>query len=249
MHQLKMLVLTDHSNHSSENSLYELVRSMSGHPLSYQIDVASRGLIRNDHFFKEFKTEHIWASQIKGDFSFSKDGKYFKRGLRKVFFPDYDLIWLRLPPPLGESFLFFLMEEFKHHFIINNPSGIYQTGSKSFLMNFQDICPPMRICTSLNDIIEFKKLFPIVLKPFREYGGKGIIRIDGNQVWDGKNQLEFEDLRARLEGKQIEYLGVKFLKNVTKGDKRIVVVNGKIMIFKIATCGLLALQCCYGGQF
>ncbi len=87
----------------------------------------------------------------------------------------------------------------------------------------------MRICTSLENITAFKEQFPIVLKPFREYGGKGIVRIDGNKVWDGKTQLTFEDFKSKLESQPIEYLAVKFLKNVTKGDKRIVAVNGKIM--------------------
>ena len=87
----------------------------------------------------------------------------------------------------------------------------------------------MKVCESLEDIELFKKQFPIVLKPFREYGGRGIIRIDGDTVWQGNQQLSFIDFTKEVAGKQIEYLGVKFLKNVGQGDKRIVVVDGQIM--------------------
>ena len=47
-----MLVLTDHSNHSSENSLYTLVQAMRNHPRCAQIDVASRGYSENHLFLK-----------------------------------------------------------------------------------------------------------------------------------------------------------------------------------------------------
>jgi len=123
----------------------------------------------------------------------------------------------------------FLDEAFPKQFIINAPSGIYEAGSKAFLMNFDTVCPPMKICTSIEDIIQFKKQFPIVLKPFREYGGKGIVRVDGQKVWNGNIEMTFNEFASNLEGGNVEYLGVKFLNNVKEGDKRIVVVNGKIL--------------------
>jgi len=71
--------------------------------------------------------------------------------------------------------------------------------------------------------------FPIVLKPFREYGGNGIVRIDGDKVMEGSQETILEDFLIKYRKNPIPYLGVKFLKNVSKGDKRIVVVDGQIM--------------------
>ncbi|MGB0862841.1 MAG: ATP-grasp domain-containing protein [Saprospiraceae bacterium] len=229
MQKYKVLVLTDHTNHSSENSLYPLVRAMRLHPNTLEIDVASRGNEENHVFFNSLKPENIWAATAENDFAFSADGFFLKRNLKQTKLRDYDLIWLRMPPPLSEVFLGFLINEFPKQFIINNPRGIYETGSKSFLTNFKDLCPPMKICKSINDIIDFKNQFPIVLKPFREYGGRGIVRIDNNQVWEGKNKMSFEAFISNIKNQKIEYLGVQFLKNVGLGDKRIVVVNGKVM--------------------
>jgi len=229
MQKYKMLVLTDHRNHSAENSLYELVRTMSRHQRCAQIDVATRGYKVNDLFFKNHGFKTLFVTKADDSFAYHKDGKSFKKNLRKDSLGNYDVVWLRMPPPLSEDFLHYLAKTFPNVLIINDPSGIYKTGTKAFLMNFQELCPPMRLCQSVEDIIQFKNRFPIVLKPFREYGGKRIVRIDGDRVWEGKEECSFDTFIEKINTSEIAYLGVKFLKNVKNGDKRIVVVNGKIM--------------------
>lgn len=224
-----MLVLTDHTNHSKENSLYPLVKAMREHPRCEQLDVATRANPLNNPFFKEHRSRNLFVSKADESFQFHEDGRSFKKNLRKESMLTYDAIWLRMPPPLSKDFLDYLINEFPNQFIINSPKGIYETGTKEFLTNFSELCPPIKICKSIEDIIEFKNRFPIVLKPFREYGGKGIVRIDDDRVWEGKNESTFEDFISRIQYAKIEYLGVKFLKNVSQGDKRIVVVNGRIM--------------------
>ena len=178
MKQYKLLVLTDHTNHSSENSLYSLVKAMRQHPMCEQVDVASRGNEENSPFFKKNIANQIWVTSVDNRFNFSTDGHSMRNDLRLEKVNHYDFVWLRMPPPLSKHFLRYLKKVFPSQIIINDPDGIYLTGSKEFLMNFQDICPPMKLCKTVEDIIDFKKQFPIVLKPFREYGGKGIVRID-----------------------------------------------------------------------
>lgn len=224
-----ILVLTDHTNHSSENSLYELVQAMRIHPYCAQIDIATRANNLNKLFFEQHIAKGIYVSKADEGFAFSPDGKSFKKKLRRNFLSAYDAVWLRMPPPLSNDFLNFLIHEFPSQFIFNDPKGIQITGSKKFLTHFAEYCPPMKICESIEDIVTFKNRFPIVLKPFREYGGKGIVRIDGSQVWEGAEKSTFKQFVEKNQNKKIEYLGVKFLKKVSEGDKRIVVVNGKVM--------------------
>nr|AWJ66326.1 glutathione synthetase [uncultured bacterium] len=229
MRQFKMLILTDHSNHSSENSLYLLAKAMRQHPRCQQVDVASRGIAQNDFFFKDQIVKPLFVTKVGEDFGYDAAGSFLKNGLRQAKIQDYDVIWLRMPPPLSSEFLHFLIQSYPDQLIINAPMGIYETGSKEFLANFPELCPPMKICRSIEDIVEFKKNFPIVLKPFREYGGKGIIRVEGDKVLEGSEETSFEDFKEQLKDSPLEYLGVKFLKNVSQGDKRIVVVAGEIM--------------------
>lgn len=229
MKKYNVLILTDHTNHSKENSVYALALALRNHAMTNQVDIASRGFSENTDFFNKLQPGNILATTITENFRFSENGRLLRQGLKDVRLSEYDLVWLRLPPPLHSSFLSFMDTEFPEQFVINAPSAIYETGSKAFLMQFQSVCAPMKICRSLEDIIEFKKQFPIVLKPFRGYGGKGIVRIDGDIVWIGDKQITFKEFAATFKEKKEDYLGVKFLKNVSKGDKRIIVVKDKIM--------------------
>lgn len=229
MNKYKLLVLTDHKNHSSENSLYALVRALAANPLCAEVNIASRAMPENEDFFSGKNAIKLSVIKPSADFAFDKSGKIFQEDIHEEFCSSYDWVFLRMPPPIDSSFLDFLSKNFSEQVIVNDPQGIFKTGSKEFLMNFQDCCPPMRICSSLEDIIDFKKEFPIVLKPFREYGGRGIIRIDGDQVWEGKTEKTFSEFLDQNKNVDIAYLGVRFLKNVNQGDKRIIVVNGEIM--------------------
>jgi len=226
---MKVLVLTDHSNHSSENSLYELSRELFSHKAMDKVDVASRKNIENRPFFSCQKVTEIYTTTVDSSFHFDSTNHPLERNIKQHLISEYDFVWLRLPPPLSKEFLDYLEITFPSTVIINRPQAIYETGSKAFLMNFEEVCPPMKICESLDDILDFSRVFPIVIKPFREYGGKGILKIDGNQVSNSKAHFTIEEFSNIYNNAPDKYLAVKYLKNVKKGDKRIVVINGEIM--------------------
>ncbi len=227
MNKYKVLILTDHKEHTQENSLYDLASKLLMHDKTFSVDVSSRAVTKNDGFFNKKLDSLIFATSVNSDFAFSKKEHPLNGGLRAIEESQYDLVWLRLPPPLDKQFLDYLSLRFQNRFIINSPRGIHLTGTKEFLLNFQSVCPPLKICRHINDIIEFKEKFPIVLKPFRAYGGAGIVRIENETVWIGNRKVSFSEFQNQYDN--TEYLGVKFLKNVDKGDKRIIVVNGKIL--------------------
>ena len=87
----------------------------------------------------------------------------------------------------------------------------------------------MKICRTTEDILQFKERFPIVLKPLKDYGGNGLVKIDGERAWIGNEQISFKTFLQHLPKGDLEYLAVQFLTGVTQGDKRIVVVNGQIL--------------------
>ena len=224
-----MLVLTDHSNHSKENSIYALLKELKNHLYCEYIDVASRGIAQNDSFFHELSTKKIFACRVTENFEFQEDGSSFTRNLKQVQLSDYNTILMRLPHPVTLDFLRFLKNNFPEKAIINRPSGILETSNKAYLLNFPEFTPPSRLIKSMEDIESFKSKFPIVLKPLRSYGGKGIVKIDDDTVWEGEIQLPFSEFKTKLKNKPIEYLGMKYLKNVHAGDKRIIVCNKKIL--------------------
>lgn len=226
----KVLVLTDHSGHSTENSIYSLLKEMLLHPQCKSVHVVSRGLEINRNFFYDMNDKSIYGVEIDQNFRFTADGHCYSTGLENVKTSDFDLVFMRLPRPVSDAFLICLSEIFNHAVIINNPKGIIETSSKEYLLSFSNLCPPIQMCNTLNDVYAFAKAFPIVLKPLRAYGGQGILKIDGDKVDDGK---EIHDIGTYFQdGSNFDpegYIGMKYLKNVSKGDKRILVVNGQIM--------------------
>lgn len=229
MGNFKMLVLTDHSGHSKENSIYALLAELKNHPYCKSIDVASRAIAQNQSFFYDLSNQKIFASRVTDQFEFRDDGACFSQNLMEVKLSDYDTILMRLPHPVSDDFLRFLMNNFPEKAILNRPSGIIETSNKAFVLNFPEIIPPSRLIKSIGEIEAFKQLYPIVLKPLRSYGGKGIVKVDGDTAWEGENPIPFSEFKEKLKNQPVEYLGMKYLKNVHAGDKRIIVCSKKIL--------------------
>ena len=227
----RVLVLTDHSGHSDQNSIYAIVNKMNEHLQCASIHIGSRGLPENQEFFQNQKEEKLYISQINENFAFSEDGQYYKYQLRAASTDEFDIVLLRLPRPIEDSFLIWLEKIFARAIILNRPSGIIATSTKAFLLNFPNACPPIKLCKSVDEVLAFAETQPIVLKPLREYGGKGILKINGEVLDDGTSVFDTTKYLQEIENliEQDGYLAMKFLKNVNQGDKRILVVGGEIM--------------------
>jgi len=227
----RILILIDHKSHNETNSLYPLARAFSHHHRVNQVFVASRSDPANQAFFQDPNSLRLLATQVDQEFHFDPTGRQFDRTGSKENLHDFDLVILRLPHPVSEDFLRCLSLEVKPGSIINRPEGLIITGSKKFLLELRDLCPPLRWCRSFEDVNEFHQKFNLVLKPLRNYGGKGIIRIYEGKL-EGQDGYVSNLSEARTYLKELNgdgYLAMKYLENVHLGDKRIVIVNGKII--------------------
>lgn len=229
--QYRILVLTDHTGHSDQNSIYAILNQMSAHPRCHSIDIASRGLKENSHFFDGMHREALLGCSVTSDFRYSKSGNSYKHNLRKLKVKYYDIVLLRLPRPITDDFLSWVAEVFSHAYVVNNPKGIIRTSNKKYLVNFPTICPDLRLCYSIEEIKEEIDKYPIVLKPLKEYGGRGLLKIQSDIIDDGVNEYDTDTylnaLQERIESDG--YLSMRYLKNVSQGDKRILVVGGEIL--------------------
>lgn len=231
MKMYRILALTDHGGHSDQNSIYALLESMLQHEQCASMLVASRGLDINYGFFEGHQRNSLFGSTVGGDFSFTLDGQYFQKGLKKINPKEIDLVFMRLPRPISDDFLLWVEEVFGHAVIVNRPKGIIETSSKAFLLQFPGLSPSMRLVHSVAEVEAYAAEQDIVLKPLREYGGKGLLKIAGGKVDDGTQLYGIADYLPTIEDElqQNGYLAMKYLKNVTKGDKRILVVGGEVM--------------------
>ncbi len=229
MKSIKLLVLTNHKTHSTTNSIYALLTALARHNACSRIDVASAGLSANKLFFKYHLESRLLAAPVSSPFDFSIDGAGYKRQARWVEIMEYDLILLRMPPPANQLFFNFLTTVFPAKRIINNPQGILETGSKQYLLKHQALCPPMKYCQTIEEVEAFAAHFPVVLKPLNNYGGQGIIKSEGKKVWRGNEEIDFDSFALQFEQAGQPVLAMKYLKNVNRGDKRVIVCNGTVV--------------------
>jgi len=232
MNKYKFLVLTDHSKHSNQNSLYALVAKLVQHPQCAQADVASRGNPKNDAFFHKHASDQLWALRADENFSFEEKGQQFLENTTNVSIKDYDVVFMRLPRPTTDTFLHYLKKTAHPNCIfVNDPEGIITTSSKKYLLQFPSCCPPMQLCHSEEEVLAFAEQYPMVLKPLKEYGGKGVVKIVNQVVSDGKEKVPLAAYLQKISPQLQEegYLAMKYLKNVSEGDKRILVVNGNML--------------------
>ncbi len=252
MRKFKILVLTDHLTHNKENSVYDLCNALYEHPQVGQVHLASRSHPANRPFFfnEELSPLAVWI--MKGHISYESGLQEFMNTRTFRAPRDYDLIWLRLPRPIPEGFFAFLERQLDPSSIINRPLGIAETGSKAFLLNFPELCPPMHIVRSTEEIIRLKGEYPIVLKPLESYGGRGILRIEEDRIYEGASESTFEQYLPTID-QQLSaggYLAMKYLKNVDQGDKRIIVANGQIVgaVLRIPPRGAWLCNAAQGGK-
>ncbi len=231
MKKYRVLVLTDHSTHGKNESIYSLLRMMSKHPLCVEISLATRGNSKNSAFFSDFDMPTIFAKRIDEDFYYTEAGDWFEDS-KCVVISEFDALFLRIDRPLTDDQLYKIERNYRELLIINSPGGIVETGSKRFLLNFPELCPDITLCHTMADIKEQLEKFPIVLKPLHGYGGTGLIRIDAKKVFFENKKYNYEPGMALVADylKHSEaMLSMRYLKNVTEGDKRVLVVGGKIL--------------------
>ena len=226
-----MIVLTDHTTHAMQESIYPLLKTMSMNTRCESINVVSRGNPNNDDFFYNYSSTEVYSVRVTNNFIYSLEGDQYIKNTQRNSINDFDILFLRLDMPVKNSFFKFLVNNYNENNIINNPSGIMYTGDKDFLLNFKSICPTMQLCKNIEDILLFKKYFPIVLKPIHSYGGKGMIKIDNDTLWYENVKHQFSDFLPELASNlnKYNYLAMEYLQRVSEGDKRIIIVNGKIM--------------------
>jgi glutathione synthase len=227
---LKFLLITNINSHVETESFYPLVSEIQ--KKSDEIYIIDQGVEENISFFNVVNGAFPFIYKVEEEnFNFHLYKKSHKNTY-KIINIDVDVVLLRVDRPVSDSFLKFIDTFFAKSIVINSPKGIIETSSKEYLFNFKEYCPEMKLCFSLEDVIDFSSMFPIVVKPLKGFGGKGIIRIlEGKIHYENKeiSHNEFCQVINDLLNSEKKCLAVRYLKNIKMGDKRILVVNRKII--------------------
>jgi glutathione synthase len=227
--KLNMLVVTDHSTHAESNSVYQLSRALRHDPRCGNVWVCSRGLVENELFFSGQPGAVIYATPVNDHFEFDVTGSFFHQSIFQLDRNHIDAILVRMPQPVDPVFLFSLEAIVPPSKIINSPEGIVETATKAFLLQVSYLCPAPVLCNNLQEALTLSKQQEIVLKPLYSYGGRGIVRLSTEYCWSANDRQPLDKLSSFLSDSHFPMVAMKFLKNVTQGDKRTIVANWQIL--------------------
>ena len=132
-------------------------------------------------------------------------------------------ILIRQDPPFNLEYISatYMLDIIKNKVkIINNPTSIRNVSEKLFSYKYQKFMPPTIFTQNLNQIKRFIKIHnKIILKPIHGYGGNDIHLLSRFNIKLIKKFIKKHDY----------IMCQKFLPKINKGDKRVFIINGKIV--------------------
>lgn len=248
--RMNLLIVTDHSKHTSTNSLYSLARALKADARCQEVWVCSRGIEANAAFFNGNSKAGIHAVSVGDDFSFSSSGLVFEQHSQPIDASVIHAILVRMPQPVDPAFLFSLEAIVPHDRIVNRPDGIVETATKEFLLQVSYLCPEPVLCHNLSEAIALSLQKEIVLKPLYEYGGRGIIRLSREFCWVANTCYDADQVYSILKEDHFPMLAMKYLRNVQQGDKRTIVAHWTVLgsALRIPAAGQWMCNVAQGGQ-
>ena len=157
------------------------------------------------------------------EFNYNKK-KFFKILKRdKLNLSKCKFILVRQDPPFNLEYISstYILDKIKNKVrIINDPSSIRNISEKLFSVKYQKFMPNSIFTQDIDEIIKFFKINKkIVLKPIHSYSGNDIILLDRFNL----------KIIKKFVKKHNYIMCQKYLPNIYKGDKRVFLINGKIM--------------------
>lgn len=136
----------------------------------------------------------------------------------------FDVILIRQDPPYDMQYITatYILEKISSScLILNNPASIRNCPEKIFVMEFYHLMPPTIISREYKKILSFiKKHKNIVFKPLFGNGGKDVYFLNEK---DPNLNIIIENMLLSRE----HAIAQKFIRKVSLGDKRILLLNGK----------------------
>lgn len=158
---------------------------------------------------------------------------YTEQGTRQVALKDFDAVLMRKDPPFDSEYFYatHLLEQGERDGarVFNKPRALRDHPEKLAIMEFPQFIGPTLVTRDAEDIKRFHAEHrDIILKPLDGMGGMGIFRV-------GPDGLNLGSITETLNRHGAQSLMVqKFLPDIVKGDKRVLIIGGKCVPHSLA---------------
>lgn len=160
----------------------------------------------------------LTVQRVKGD-HFSLDDEV------EVDLSDFDVVWLRQDPPFDMGYItttHILDMIHPDTLVVNDPTWVRNYPEKLLVLDFPDLTPPTMIARDLATLKDFRARHgDVILKPLYGNGGAGVFKLRQ----DDSNLASLHEMFAGINREPL--IMQKFLPDVSKGDKRVILVDGE----------------------
>lgn len=143
----------------------------------------------------------------------------------EVDLSDFDVLWLRQDPPFDMGYItttHILDMIHPDTLVVNDPFWVRNYPEKLLVLNFPDLTPPTMIARDLETLKEFRARHgDVILKPLYGNGGAGVFKLSQGD----SNLASLHEMFAGINREPL--IMQKFLPDVSKGDKRVILVDGE----------------------
>jgi glutathione synthase len=158
---------------------------------------------------------------IKFDYNQKKLFKIIKNLKLNLELCKYILI--RQDPPFNLEYISttYILDQIKHKVkIINDPTSIRNVSEKLYSAKYQKFMPDTIFSQNLDEIKSFfKRNKKVIVKPIHSYSGNDILLMNSFNLKTINNFIKKHD----------HIMCQKFLPKISKGDKRVFIINGKVV--------------------
>jgi len=138
---------------------------------------------------------------------------------------DVDVVLLRQDPPFDMAYItttFMLELIHPKTLVVNDPAEVRSAPEKLYAQHFADLQPPTMISADVEAMVDFHRRHgEVVVKPLHGAAGSGVIKLGR----DDPNLGALLDLHFSIQRDPVVIQA--FVPAVVKGDKRIVLVDGR----------------------
>ena len=154
-------------------------------------------------------------------------GEHYRLGeARRMDLAGFDVVHLRQDPPFDMAYItttHLLDRIHPRTFVVNAPTSVRNAPEKILVTEFPDLMPPTLITRDRAEIQDFASRAHknIIVKPLFGNGGAGVFFIrEGDQNLVSLIEMFEQSFRE-------PYIVQKYLPEVRKGDKRVILVDGE----------------------
>jgi len=167
-----------------------------------------------------------WAELHEVEVFEAEKDFYHLKPAQRLSLNEFDAIFMRKDPPIEtEYFASTFVLDFvdrERVVMVNDPQSLRDCNEKLYSMHWPELMPPTLVARSIARIKDFiREHADVVVKPLNTSGGAGVVRLQD------KDKNISSILEMMTDQGRVAIVAQSYLKKVTEGDRRIILVGGE----------------------